>query len=82
VELLATERIASKLVGREGITVRSAAGTPKPNPAIRSLEIARAQVIPLLKQFALLPAVPRRAKAAPKPQLTNGKSSIWQGVLR
>ena len=82
VELLANERAAAEIVAKEGVTVRSAAGTSKPNPAMRSLEIARAQATPLLRLFGLLPAgPPRRADKDAAKQPVNGKST-WHGVLK
>ncbi len=84
VELLATERAAAEIVGREGLVVRSAAGTAKPNPAARSLEIARSQIVPLLKQFGLLPAGSRRASKgnSEKSPPLKGRKSVWHGVLQ
>jgi phage terminase small subunit len=82
VELLANERAAAAVVAADGVTVASAPGTKKPHPAIRSLEIARSQAVPLLKQFGLLPAAPRRSRRErPELPVPNGKSSIWDGVL-
>lgn len=78
-ELLANESAAAAIVAAEGITVRSAAGTSKPNPAMRTLEIARSQALPLLRQFGLLPAGEKAAAAAKQPS-PNGKST-WAGVL-
>ena len=80
VELLATERAATEVVASEGVVVRSAAGTSKPNPAVRSLEIARSQAVPLLRQFGLLPPRPGKSSANPIPKM-NGKSP-WHGVLK
>lgn len=77
-EVLATERAAAAIVAAEGLIVRSAASTAKPHPAVRSLEIARSQAMPLLRQFGLVPSAPKGA--APTRAQSNGKST-WQGVL-
>jgi phage terminase small subunit len=83
VELLANERAAAEIVARDGVTVQSAAGTSKPNPAMRSLEIARAQAVPLLRQFGLLPAgPPRRASNDDRKQPSMNGKSPWRGVLK
>jgi P27 family predicted phage terminase small subunit len=41
VGIMGAEREATAIVATEGIVVRSAAGTSKPHPAIRSVEVAR-----------------------------------------
>jgi len=80
VEILATERASAAIVSNEGCVVKSASGTLKPHPAVRSLEAARNQAAPLLRKFRLLPG----GSIAPKP---NGHDrpkrsrSIWRGVL-
>jgi hypothetical protein len=81
VELLATEHAAAAIVATEGLVVRSAAGTSKPNPAARSLEVARSQAMPLLQKFGLLPVEPRRPPAAKGTQKSPNGESTWQGVL-
>lgn len=75
-ETLATERAARELVGQHGITVTTGAGGVKPHPAVRSMEIARAQAVVLLKAFALDPT-PRDGD--PIPDIP--AASAWSGIL-
>ena len=80
-ELLATERSAADIVAKEGLLVPSAAGTSKPHPAVRSLEIARAQIVPLLKQFGLLPVGTQQISNKNAKNASTGGKSIWEGIL-
>jgi P27 family predicted phage terminase small subunit len=52
---LATERQAREVIDAEGMSVPTADGGKKPNPAVRAAETARNQAIRLLESFGLTP---------------------------
>jgi P27 family predicted phage terminase small subunit len=81
-ETLATERAATAIVAAQGICVVSAAKTTKPHPAVRTLEVARGQVLPLLRRFGLLPGrVSAEVTQDDEPKEPK-RHSVWKGILQ
>lgn len=76
VEVLATERQARDLVADAGMTVKTGRDGIKPHPAVRTMELARAQATLLLKAFRLEPGRQTVAVPIDKPK---GKS-LWSDL--
>ena len=67
-EVLATERQAREVVGREGMTIATSDGGSKAHPGIKAMEVARNQAARLLESFGLTPKGRNHVDPAPEPR--------------
>ena len=65
-ETLATQSALQAVIEAEGILLKTASGSFKTNPAMRSLETARNQAKALYTEFGLTPKARSYVSAAPK----------------
>lgn len=73
-ETLATQNSLQAVIEAEGVLIRTGTGSFKTNPAMRSLETARAQAMRLYCEFGLTPKSRKYAEQAP-----SGESADYPG---
>jgi P27 family predicted phage terminase small subunit len=79
-ETLATQSALQAVIEAEGVLIKTGTGSHKSNPALRSLETARAQAMRMYDQFGITPK--SRAYVTPAPEHQDDDENGFQMMPR